>query len=147
MLNVPHSIIQIHITHSYAGQTILGRIFFIFILNVRTFRKTMSVAQNIVMDITSVKPSVDQSYLPDRSVLSLWYYALVSPPPPGVAVIPYVIEAWWTFPLWSQARKISAVDCDSRDLKAPMLPQLQVSLLWHSLKISMLDETATSIHS
>ena len=41
---------------------------------------------------------------------------------------PHVTEALWMPPVWSWARKISAVDYDLTYLKAPMLPQLLASL-------------------
>ena len=59
-----------------------------------------------------------------------------------------VNEALWTPPFWLCARKISAVDCNVTNLKAPlMLPQPLASLpLGQSLKNFMLDETSTSVH-
>ena len=61
---------------------------------------------------------------------------------------PLVTELMGTPPMWSQVRKISAVDCDLTYLKAPMLPQLVASLpLGWSLKSFVLDVIFTSIHS
>lgn len=39
-----------------------------------------------------------------------------------------ITKALWTPPLRWRTRKISAVDCDVRDLKAPMMPQPLASL-------------------
>ena len=53
------------------------------------------------------------------------FILLAWPPNP----MDHVTKALWTPPINSHARKISAVDCNMRDLKAPILSQFLVSLL------------------